>query len=441
MRRPSAAAGAGPALLLLLCAAGLPAAWGGGLAGVWAVPGDMEDAVAAAVAAQRCVSGEDIVHKDGNYEVGDEIMVYRIDPNIFIHARVFSVGFGGRRAADPADEVYRLEFDNIDTGARFQSKVPAAELRLSHQRCDSKFADSPKYRFIRGENVEVKCPHTYGKSFWAMKNITCGTVCATRCIEGFVPVDGRPGSAVELYVCGGGGGVHATALDEWGGTGGVWNRVATMDSAGSPTPHLSCRRKQLWDYKADPSATSLRDILGVPYDTSPEDLDRAYRKAANIFHPDKPDGSDSAFKLIRNAQQELLKGLELPRGSTALRVETTHIVGCPAANKTKRGDRVHIHYTASVASTGKEVDKHPTDADPGANPYTFRLGDGSANKGMDLGMYGMCVGERRTLTVPFDLTKWQEKGGAERPNGELLVPPYATFLWDIELKKISAVTV
>lgn len=420
---------------IALCA-WLPAAWGGDLAGVWAVPPEMEDAVAAAKA-ERC-EPEDIRHKDGFYEVGDEVMVYRVDPNLFIHAKVFSVGFGGRKQADPAHEVYRLEFDNIDTGMKFQSKVPAAELRLAHQRCDSKLVDSPKYRFIRGENLEVRCPSSHGRSHHAMLNVTCGTVCTTRCIEGFVPVDGRPGSAVELYVCGGGGGTGATALDQWGGTGAVWNRVATMDSSGSFVPHLSCRRKRLQDYKADPSATALRDILGVQYDTSPEDLDRAYRKAANTFHPDKAGGSDEAFKLIRNAQQTLLKGLELEGGSTALRVETTHQVPCPAANKTKRGDRLHINFRCTVASTGELIDKHPTDADPGANAYTGRLGDASFNAGMDLGMYGMCVGETRTLTIPFDLTKWGEEGGGEQPNGEMLIPRYATILWEIELKEITA---
>ena len=116
---------------------------------------DMEDAVAAAVAAQRCPSAEPI-RKD-MYQPGDQVIV-QLDRHIrdeWAHGKIVSIGFAGQRARNIEDEVYRIKYDGIDTGMKFEKKVPLRRLQLAPQRCDRVLIGNPKYRFLVGSNVKV----------------------------------------------------------------------------------------------------------------------------------------------------------------------------------------------------------------------------------------------------------------------------------------------
>jgi len=64
---------------------------------------------------------------------------------------------------------------------------------------------------------------------------------------------------------------------------------------------------------------------------------------------------------------------------------------------------------------------------PGAKPFEFRFGIGAVIKGLDLGINGMFVGGKRTLTIPPSLA-YGLTGGL---NGK--VPPNAIIEYDIEL--------
>jgi FKBP-type peptidyl-prolyl cis-trans isomerase len=63
-------------------------------------------------------------------------------------------------------------------------------------------------------------------------------------------------------------------------------------------------------------------------------------------------------------------------------------------------------------------------------PFDFTLGAGMVIKGWDRGVQGMCVGERRKLTIPSDL------GYGDAGSGST-IPGKATLLFDIELVSIS----
>lgn len=47
------------------------------------------------------------------------------------------------------------------------------------------------------------------------------------------------------------------------------------------------------------------EVLGVPRESTPEDIKRAYRKLANQWHPDKPNGDANKFREVQEAYEIL----------------------------------------------------------------------------------------------------------------------------------------
>lgn len=64
----------------------------------------------------------------------------------------------------------------------------------------------------------------------------------------------------------------------------------------------------------------------------------------------------------------------------------------------KKGKRVKILYRGTLQN-GKQFDANKNRK----NPFAFRLGTGDVIKGMDIGVQGMRVGGKRTLTIPAKL--------------------------------------
>jgi len=60
----------------------------------------------------------------------------------------------------------------------------------------------------------------------------------------------------------------------------------------------------------------------------------------------------------------------------------------------EHGNTVHIHYT------GKLTDGTVFDSSEGREPLTFELGSGQVIPGLDKGMRGMSVGDKKTIEVP-----------------------------------------
>ncbi|CAL5872648.1 uncharacterized protein PFLUO_LOCUS6914 [Penicillium psychrofluorescens] len=108
-----------------------------------------------------------------------------------------------------------------------------------------------------------------------------------------------------------------------------------------------------------------------------------------------------------------------------LGIETTHKVDC--ARKTANGDTISMHYRGTLQSDGSEFDasyKRNT-------PLTFKLGTGRVIKGWDQGLLDMCIGEKRTLTIP------PEFGYGDRGVGP--IPGGATLVFETELMGIDGV--
>lgn len=97
------------------------------------------------------------------------------------------------------------------------------------------------------------------------------------------------------------------------------------------------------------------------------------------------------------------------------------------ASPTKAGDKLRVHYTGRLASSGAEFDATRPRGDEG---FTFDLGRGMVIKGWDQGLVGMRVGGKRTLTIPPHLA-YGPRGAGEK------IPPSSVLVFDVELLGIT----
>lgn len=87
----------------------------------------------------------------------------------------------------------------------------------------------------------------------------------------------------------------------------------------------------------------------------------------------------------------------------------------------KSGDKIKVHYH------GKLNNGETFDSSEGRDPLEFEVGSGMVIKGFDDGVTGMAVGEKKTVTIPFD-----EAYGPVNPE-MILEMPKDRFPDDMEL--------
>ena len=88
----------------------------------------------------------------------------------------------------------------------------------------------------------------------------------------------------------------------------------------------------------------------------------------------------------------------------------------------KSGDKVKVHYH------GKLTSGETFDSSEGRAPLEFEIGKGMVIKGFDDGVTGMSVGEKKTITIPFN-----EAYGPKNP--EMIIDmPRNRFPKDMELE-------
>lgn len=91
----------------------------------------------------------------------------------------------------------------------------------------------------------------------------------------------------------------------------------------------------------------------------------------------------------------------------------------------KAGDYVTVHYSGTLEN-GIEFDssiKRNT-------PFTFQLGQNRVIKGWDLGLVGAKVGEKRRLTIPYDL-------GYGADGFPPTIPQKATLIYTIDIMALN----
>jgi len=75
-------------------------------------------------------------------------------------------------------------------------------------------------------------------------------------------------------------------------------------------------------------------------------------------------------------------------------IEVTRAVECE--RKSKKGDKISVHYRGTLQNGGTQFD---ASYDRG-QPLSFVVGNGQVIKGWDDNLLDMCIGEKRTLTIP-----------------------------------------
>jgi len=110
---------------------------------------------------------------------------------------------------------------------------------------------------------------------------------------------------------------------------------------------------------------------------------------------------------------------------SGLGIKVTHVpAGCAEAPHVTDGATIGVKYVAKLADG--EVFAEQRD-----RPFEFVVGHSDVIRGWELGVDGMCVGERRSLVVPPAL------GFGADGNGP--VPPGAHITFDVELVHIGRV--
>ncbi|KAF4826977.1 FK506-binding protein 2 [Colletotrichum tropicale] len=121
----------------------------------------------------------------------------------------------------------------------------------------------------------------------------------------------------------------------------------------------------------------------------------------------------------------LLASSAVSVAAAELQIDVTQAVECE--RKTKNGDKVNMHYRGTLQSNGQKFD---ASYDRGT-PFSFKLGSGQVIKGWDQGLLDMCIGEKRTLTIPPEL------GYGNRGMGP--IPAGSTLVFETELIGIDGV--
>jgi len=97
-----------------------------------------------------------------------------------------------------------------------------------------------------------------------------------------------------------------------------------------------------------------------------------------------------------------------------------------AGQVAESGNRVTVDYVG-VLEDGTKFD---SSIDRG-QPFSFVLGAGQVIQGWDLGVAGMKIGEKRKLTIPYNLAY----GETGIPGGP--IPPKATLIFEVDLIAIQ----
>lgn len=106
---------------------------------------------------------------------------------------------------------------------------------------------------------------------------------------------------------------------------------------------------------------------------------------------------------------------------TELKIET---LSSAEGDIAKKGDTLQMHYTGTLL----DGSKFDSSVDRG-QPFQFTLGVGQVIKGWDEGIVGMKVGEKRKLTIPYQMA-YGDRGFPP------VIPPKSPLVFEIELIKI-----
>jgi len=124
----------------------------------------------------------------------------------------------------------------------------------------------------------------------------------------------------------------------------------------------------------------------------------------------------TAFALLLAGTSALEKPLD---------IQVEHAVDC--TRKTKKGDKVEVHYRGTLEKDGSEFDASYNRG----QPLSFHVGKGQVIRGWDEGLLDMCIGEKRKLTIQ---PEWGYGSGGMGP-----IPANSVLIFETELVGIGGV--
>ena len=127
-------------------------------------------------------------------------------------------------------------------------------------------------------------------------------------------------------------------------------------------------------------------------------------------------------KLQQKGQSFRVKGDPLPDLPPEDQVEIQTVKEGKGDVLSERGDTITVKYKGTLQQDGSQFDA--------ASSFEFTLGAGDVIKGWDNGLLGMKIGARRKLVVPPKL-------GYGKCGCAPDIPPNATLLFDVTMKKID----
>ncbi|PCH36099.1 hypothetical protein WOLCODRAFT_140224 [Wolfiporia cocos MD-104 SS10] len=122
----------------------------------------------------------------------------------------------------------------------------------------------------------------------------------------------------------------------------------------------------------------------------------------------------------------LVAAAEDPVPPTELQIVTTYMPpDCPV--KAQNGDMLKVHYTGTLHANGNKFDS----SYDRSQPLPMTLGKGQVIKGWEEGLKGMCVNEKRTLTIPSHMAYGSRSMGSR-------IPANSALVFDVELVSLDA---
>ncbi|TXG51785.1 hypothetical protein EZV62_024309 [Acer yangbiense] len=103
-------------------------------------------------------------------------------------------------------------------------------------------------------------------------------------------------------------------------------------------------------------------------------------------------------------------------------------IGKPYGKVAEIGKKISIRYIGKLKENGQEFNSNLDSS----RPYKFRLGDEEIIDGLNIGVEGMRVGDKRRLVIPPSMGYGSEGDG-------LNVPPNSWLIYDVELVKVRSV--
>ncbi|KAK2464326.1 hypothetical protein APHAL10511_003783 [Amanita phalloides] len=117
---------------------------------------------------------------------------------------------------------------------------------------------------------------------------------------------------------------------------------------------------------------------------------------------------------------------EKPTDVDELKIETTYTPP-ECTVKAQKGDGLKVHYTGKLFSDGRKFDSsHDRNM-----PLPLTLGAAQVIKGWEEGLAGMCVNEKRTLTIPSSMAYGSRGFGN-------VIPGHSALVFDVELVGLEA---